>query len=112
MAALEELGLAAGGSAAPQALILLLDEGLLAEYHRLASSLRAAGLTAEVYPEARKLAVQLKYAEKRAIPLAVIFGPEEQARGQFTLKNLRDRRSHEGLSTAALVETAKRLLRS
>ncbi len=112
MAALEELGLAAGDSAAPDALILLLDEGLLAEYHRLASSLRAAGLTAEVYPEARKLAVQLKYAEKRAIPLAVIFGPEEQARGLYTLKDLRDRRSHEGLSAAALVETAKRLLRS
>ena len=112
MAALEELGLAAGDSAAPEALILLLDEGLLAEYHRLASSLRAAGLTAEVYPEARKLAVQLKYAEKRAIPLAVIFGPEEQARGQYTLKDLRDRRSHDGLSAAALVETAKRLLRS
>ena len=112
MAALEELGLAAGDSAAPEALILLLDEGLLAEYHRLASSLRAAGLTAEVYPEARKLAVQLKYAERRAIPLAVIFGPEEQARGQYTLKDLRDRRSHDGLSAAALVETAKRLLRS
>jgi histidyl-tRNA synthetase len=112
MAALEELGLAAGGGAAPQALILLLDEDLLSEYHRLASTLRKAGLAAEVYPEARKLAVQLKYAEKRGIPLAVIFGPEERARGQYTLKDLRNRSSHEGLSAAALAETASRLLRS
>jgi histidyl-tRNA synthetase len=112
MAALEELGLAAGGATAPDALILLLDEELLAAYHRLAASLRAAGLAVEVYPEARKLAVQLKYAEKRAIPLVVIFGPEEQARGLYTLKDLRDRRSHEGLSAAALAETATRLLRS
>jgi histidyl-tRNA synthetase len=112
MAALEELGLAAGAAVAPQVLILLMDEGLLAEYHRLASSLRGAGLAVEVYPEARKLAVQLKYAEKRSIPLAVIFGPQEQARGQYTLKDLRDRSSREGLSAAALAETAARLLRS
>jgi len=112
MAALEELGLAAGAAGAPDALVLLLDESLLSDYHRLAATLRAAGLAAEVYPEARKLAAQLKYAEKRAIPLAVIFGPEEQACGQYTLKDLRDRRSHEGLSAAALVETAKRLLPS
>jgi histidyl-tRNA synthetase len=109
MAALEELGLAAGGGAGPDVLILLLDEGLLAEYHRLAAGLRRAGLAAEVYPEARKLAAQLKYAEKRAIPLAVIFGPEEKARGQYTLKDLRDRRSHEGLSAEALTDTVKRL---
>jgi histidyl-tRNA synthetase len=112
MAALEELGLAAAAAAAPDALILLLDEAMLPEYHRLASALRAAGLAVEVYPEARKLAVQLKYAEKRAIPLAVIFGPQEQARGLYTLKDLRDRRSHEGLNAEALAETAARLLRS
>ena len=112
MAALEELGLAAGAATAPDVLILLLDEALLPGYHRLASALRAAGLAVEVYPEARKLAVQLKYAEKRAIPLAVIFGPEEQARGLYTLKDLRDRRSHEGLNDEALAKTAARLLRS
>ena len=112
MAALEELGVAAGGPTAPDVLILLLDEGLLSVYHRQAASLREAGLAVEIYPEARKLAVQLKYAEKRAIPLAVFFGPEEQARGLFTLKDLRNRRSHEGLSAAGLAETAARLLRS
>ena len=112
MAALEELGLAAGAAAAPDALVLLLDEALLPAYHRLASALRAAGLAVEVYPEARKLAAQLKYAEKRAIPLAVIFGSQEQASGLYTLKDLRNRRSHEGLSAEALAETAARLLRS
>ena len=112
MAALQELGLATGAAGAPDALVLLLDEALLPAYHRLASALRAAGLAVEVYPEARKLAAQLKYAEKRAIPLAVIFGSQEQASGLYTLKDLRDRRSHEGLSAEALAETAARLLRS
>jgi histidyl-tRNA synthetase len=112
MAALQELGLAAGAAGAPDALVLLLDEALLPAYHRLASALRAAGLAAEVYPEARKLAAQLKYAEKRAIPLAVIFGSQEQASGLYTLKDLRNRRSHEGLTAEALAETAARLLRS
>ena len=101
MAALEELGLAAGGAAAPDVLILLLDEGLLPDYHRLASALRAAGLAAEVYPEARKLAAQLKYAEKRAIPLAVIFwGRRNRPAARYTMKDLRNRRSHDGLSAA------------
>jgi histidyl-tRNA synthetase len=112
MAALQELGLAAGAAGAPDALVLLLDEALLPAYHRLASALRAAGLSVEVYPEARKLAAQLKYAEKRAIPLAVIFGSQEQASGLYTLKDLRSRRSHEGLNAEALAETAARLLRS
>jgi histidyl-tRNA synthetase len=112
MAALQELGLAAGAAGAPDALVLLLDEALLPAYHRLASALRAAGLAVEVYPEARKLAAQLKYAEKRAIPLAVIFGSQEQASGLYTLKDLRNRLSHEGLNAEALAETAARLLRS
>jgi histidyl-tRNA synthetase len=111
LAALEELKLTGASAAAPQVLILLLQEGLLPGYHRLAAELRSAGLAAEVYPEARKLAVQLKYAEKRAIPLAVFFGPEEQARGLYTLKDLHSRQSHEGLTAAAVAETAVRLLR-
>jgi histidyl-tRNA synthetase len=111
-AALEELGLAGGAAAAPDVLILLLEESLLPVYHRLAGELRRAGLAAEVYPEARKLAAQLKYAEKRVIPLAVFLGPEEHARGQLTIKDLRSRRSHEGISLQALAETASRLRRS
>jgi len=110
-AALEELGLAGGGAAAPDVLVLLLDETLLPTYHRLAAELREAGLAAEVYPEARKLAAQLKYAEKRAIPLAVFLGPEEKGRGQAVIKDLRSRRSHEGVSLQGLAETAARLLR-
>jgi len=112
LAAMEELRLLPEGSAAPQVLVLLLDEGLLPDYHRLAAALRASGLAAEVYPEARKLAVQLKYAEKRSIPLAVFFGPEERARGRVTLKDLRSRQSCEGLKPEDVAETAARLLRS
>jgi histidyl-tRNA synthetase len=112
LAALEELRAGEAVAAAPQVLVLMLDEGLLGEYHRLAASLRAAGLSAEVYPEPRKLAVQLKYAERRGIPLAVFYGPEERAAGRYTLKDLRSRQNHEGLSSLEVAGTAARLLQS
>jgi len=110
LAALEELKALEAVSAAPAVLVLLLDEGLLPQYHRLAAELRRAGLSAEVYPEPRKLAVQLKYAERRGIPMAVFFGPEERASGRYTLKDLRSRKSYEGLTGQATAETARRLL--
>jgi histidyl-tRNA synthetase len=112
LAALEELKALETISTAPQVLILLLDEGLLPQYHRLAACLREAGLSAEVYPDPRKLAVQLKYAERRGIPLAVFFGPEERASGRYTLKDLRSRQSQAGLTAQELAESASRLLRS
>jgi histidyl-tRNA synthetase len=112
LAALEELKALKATATAPQVLVLLLDEGLLPQYHRLAASLREAGLAAEVYPDARKLAVQLKYAERRGIPLAVFFGQEERSSGRYTLKDLRSRQSQAGLTAQDVAETAVRLLRS
>ena len=62
-------------------LVVLLDEGLLGGYQRIAAAFRAAGIPAEVYPEKKKLAVQFAWAEKKGIPLAVLFGEEESGAG-------------------------------
>jgi histidyl-tRNA synthetase len=55
----------------------------------LAGELRAAGLNVELYPEPARLDRQLKLADARGIPFAVIQGPDEAARGEVTLKDLR-----------------------
>jgi histidyl-tRNA synthetase len=50
--------------------------------------LRAQGIKAELYPDNAKIGRQFQYADKRAIPFAVLTGDTEIANGSFTLKNL------------------------
>jgi len=111
MAAMEELGEAAAASSRPSVLVLMLEESLLAEYHRIVFAFRDAGIPAEVYPEPRKLAAQFAYAEKRGIPLAVIAGGDERAKGVVNLKDLRSRVSWDGLSLEDATARASELLR-
>jgi histidyl-tRNA synthetase len=111
MAAMEELGEAGQATAGPSVLVLMLEEGLLAEYHRIVFAFRDAGIPAEVYPEPRKLAAQFAYAEKRGIPLAVIAGSDERAKGVVNLKDLRSRESFDGLSLEDATARASALLR-
>jgi len=110
MAAMEELGLLSVGASASSVLILCLDENLLSSYHGLAGSLRAAGVAAEVFPEKKKLALQFGYAEKKGIPLAVVWGEDEEKAGLVGLKDLRDRQNYP-LAPAQVTEKAKELLR-
>jgi histidyl-tRNA synthetase len=89
LAAMEELGLLAVTATTAPVLICQFEPSALAAYHRLGARLRAAGLGAEVYPDARKVGQQLAYAERRGFPLVVIAGPDELARGSWQLKALR-----------------------
>lgn len=111
MAAQEELGEADRSTAGPSVLVLMLEESLLAAYHRIAFAFRDAGIPAEVYPEARKLAAQFAYAERRGIPLAVIAGRDEQTRRVVNLKDLRSRESFDALTLEAATARAAALLR-
>jgi histidyl-tRNA synthetase len=45
----------------------------------LLAELRAAGIPAELYPDAGKLQKQFKYADAKGIPLVIVLGPEELA---------------------------------
>lgn len=85
-------------------LVLCIDESCLAASHRTAAQLRSYGWRVEVYPEAKKLAKQFAFAEKRSIPLGVIIGNEEMANNTANLKNLISRESREGVAVADLHE--------
>ena len=63
-------------------------EGRLHDYLRLAAQLRAAGYGVEVYPDAKRLGQQLKYADKRGFRVALIAGEDEFASGQCQVKDL------------------------
>jgi histidyl-tRNA synthetase len=110
MAAREELGLAGTRKSSGGAVVLLLDEGLLGGCQRIAAAFRAAGIPAEVYPEKKKIAVQFAWAEKKGIPLAVLFGEQESGGGLMGLRDLRTRESETGLTLENAIGRAKQLL--
>jgi histidyl-tRNA synthetase len=69
--------------------VLALEDNQMADYQRIAAELRAAGLRAEVYLGVGGMKAQLKYADRRGAPIAVIIGGDERSRGEVTLKDLR-----------------------
>lgn len=72
-----------------QVLVTIFNEGLYREALTTASLLRKKGIATELFPTLVKLDNQLKYADRKGIPLAVIIGPIEAKGGMITLKNLK-----------------------
>jgi len=104
---LEKYGLLPERSSSPaQVLVTLFDESMLVGAYRLAAELRRTGVKAAVYPEPAKLMKQLKYADRLGIKLAVIVGPDEEAAGRVTLKDLAAR-TQESVTRAELADLLK-----
>ena len=51
-------------------------------------TLRAAGIAAELYPDAAKMKKQMAYANSLSIPYVGIIGEQELADGTVTIKNM------------------------
>lgn len=69
--------------------VTVMDRERMAEYQAMASELRKAGIRAEVYlGNPKNFGNQLKYADKRHSPVAVIQGGDEAARGVVQIKDL------------------------
>ncbi len=87
---MDELGMfpANVGKTVTQALVTVFNSDLVGASIRVANGLRAAGINTELALEADGLGKQLKYAGAKAIPFAVIIGPDEQAAGKATLRDL------------------------
>ncbi|WP_067145723.1 histidine--tRNA ligase [Pseudotamlana agarivorans] len=69
-------------------------------------ALRAAGINAELYPDAAKMKKQMNHANKREIPFVVLVGEQEIASNNYTLKNMKTG-DQDTLSLEALVESVK-----
>lgn len=89
VAAQARLGIGKAASARPPVIVLALDADRMGDYFAIAKDLRGAGIRAEVYLGGAGMKAQLKYADKRDAPIAVIQGGDELAKGTVTLKDLR-----------------------
>ncbi len=88
LAALRAKGRGAVDTAGP-VVVTVMDRDRMADYMAMVGELRAAGIRAEVYlGNPKNFGNQLKYADKRASPIAVIQGGNEAEAGVVILKDL------------------------
>jgi histidyl-tRNA synthetase len=90
-AALTLIGKLDGKSAIGPVVVTVFDKDRIADYQAMVAQLRNAGIRAELYLGNPKHSVgqQLKYADKRSSPCAIIQGPDEAAKSEVTIKDLR-----------------------
>jgi histidyl-tRNA synthetase len=78
-----------GGETEGPVVVTVMDRDRMADYMAMVGELRAAGIRAEVYlGNPKNFGNQLKYADKRQSPVAVIQGGNEAAAGTVILKDL------------------------
>ena len=69
-------------------IITVIDPSYLIHYHKLANQLHQADIKSEVYAGDGNLKVQMKYADRRNAPCAIIQGRKEMSQGVIQIKNL------------------------
>ena len=80
--------------------VTIFDRDRTADYQRMVTSLRNAGIRAELYlGNPKNMGNQLKYADKRGSPCVIIQGSDEKARGEVLIKDLIVGAEIAGLST-------------
>ena len=88
LAALRAKGRTRGEAAGP-VVVTVMDRDHMADYMAMVAELRNAGIRAEVYlGNPKNFGNQLKYADKRQSPIAVIQGGNEREAGLVILKDL------------------------
>ena len=77
-----------GADVAPGPVVVtVMDRDRMADYMAMVGDLRQAGIRAEVYlGSPKQFGNQLKYADKRGSPIAIIQGGDEAAKGTVILK--------------------------
>ncbi|MEL7254841.1 MAG: ATP phosphoribosyltransferase regulatory subunit, partial [Pseudomonadota bacterium] len=88
LAALREKGRIQSSATGP-VVVTVMDRDRMADYQAMVGELRQAGIRAEVYlGNPKNFGNQLKYADKRASPVAIIEGGDEKDRGVVQIKDL------------------------
>ena len=67
--------------------IIAFSDSDMDEYFKLAAEIRAAGMPAEVYLGRSGMKAQMKYADRRLSPAAVMIGEDELKNGNVTIKD-------------------------
>ncbi|HVS39291.1 MAG TPA: histidine--tRNA ligase [Gemmataceae bacterium] len=109
LAAMEELKLLPKTATPAPVLVVQFSPERLGEYQQMARRLRAEGIGVEVYPEAKKVGQQFKYAEQRGFRVGLIAGPDEFAQGVWKIKDLA-RREETTVAAADVLDAVRILL--
>ena len=90
MTALKNLGKLDMSDIVQPVVVLVMDRDTesLGRYQKMVSQLRQAGIRAELYLGGAGMKAQLKYADRRGSPVAVIQGSSERDAGEVQLKDL------------------------
>jgi histidyl-tRNA synthetase len=89
LAALKAKGRIGGAQATGPVVVTVMDRDRMADYMGIVGELRAAGIRAEVYlGNPKNFGNQMKYADNRGSPVAIIAGTDEEARGVVQVKDL------------------------
>lgn len=97
LAALAHLGRVDTRKATARVLITNMDKALTDDYLKMTWELRRAGIPTEFYiGMAKRLGKQLEYADQYEIPLAILCGSNEKAKGEVTVKNMAAGRAKAG----------------
>jgi histidyl-tRNA synthetase len=87
-AALSALGKLDGPEASGPVVVLVMDRDRIGDYQKMVADLRRADIPAELYLGTAGMKAQMKYADRRNAPLAIIQGGDEKARGVVQVKDL------------------------
>ncbi|WP_310542321.1 histidine--tRNA ligase [Phenylobacterium sp.] len=86
--ALRAAGRDLGGQARGPVVVIAFSADDMAAYYGVVGELRAAGIAAEVYLGGSGMRPQMKYADRRMSPAAIMLGGDEIAAGTVTIKDL------------------------
>ena len=88
LAALQAKGRMSAQAEGP-VVVTVMDKARMSDYQAMVAELRQAGIRAEVYlGNPKNFGNQLKYADRRASPVAVIVGGDEFDKGMIQIKDL------------------------
>ena len=68
--------------------ICVFDKKSMKDYIKLQTTIRDAGISAEIYPGENKLKKQMDYANKIKAPAVILYGEDEIKKGKPTLRDL------------------------
>jgi histidyl-tRNA synthetase len=111
MTALKNLGKLGQDDVLAPVLVTVMDKDIdsLGRYQRFTQALRAAGIRAEMFQgNPKDFGKQLKYADRRGCPIAIIQGGDERAKGIVQIKDLIEgKRAAEGIEDNAAWREAR-----
>jgi histidyl-tRNA synthetase len=106
--AADELKLIPNKNLGTKILVTIFSQDLQNNSLEITRALREKNIPTEIYPdENARLDKQLKYADRKGIPFAIIIGPEEAEKKTFTLKNLVNKSQKSYSSLEELIEEVK-----